>query len=183
MSTLKEFYKTNARKNLEKKYNFANPHIVPEITRVVINVGLKEAVKDKQVVEAVRKDLCLISGQLPLITKAKKSVSNFKLREGQAIGLMLTLRRERMYDFLYKFIHIVSPRISDFRGFKKKGDKQGNYSFGLKELQSIFPEIELNKVKYYSGMQVTVLTNTNSEVECLDLLTELGFPFRKDKEK
>lgn len=179
MATLKEHYNKTASKNLQKKFNITNPHVIPKLMRVVLNVGLKEAVKDKQVVEAVRQDFSLISGQRPVVTKAKQSVSNFKLREGQAIGLMLTLRGERMYDFLYKFIHIVSPRITDFRGFKKKGDKQGNYSFGIKEMQSIYPEIDLNKVKYYSGMQVTILTNTDSEEQCMELLTELGFPFKK----
>src|SRR5579863_10493134 len=140
MSRLQKRYKEEVKQTLFKKFGYSNPMLIPSLKKIVISMGLAEATKDKNAMQDCIKEMTSLSGQKPIVTRAKKSVANFKLREDQAIGLKVTLRKKRMYDFLDRFCHIVSPRIRDFRGFGKKCDGNGNYSFGITD-QQIFPEI------------------------------------------
>lgn len=178
MSRLKKRYIEEIRKSLKQTFSIENEMCIPELKKIVISMGVAEALKDKNVMQDCIKELTLISGQKPIVTRAKKSISNFKLREGQAIGLKVTLRRNRMYDFFDRFANIVSPRIRDFRGFKKKGQGQGSYSFGISD-QQIFPELNLDDVKREQGMNITFVTSTTKEEECIELLRQLGFPFKR----
>ncbi|MCB1072056.1 MAG: 50S ribosomal protein L5 [Chlamydiales bacterium] len=178
MSRLKKRYQEEIKGELHKKFSYPNPMKIPALKKVVISMGVAEAIKDKNVMQDCVKELSLISGQKPLITRAKKSVANFKLREGQAIGLKVTLRGKRMYDFFDRFCNIVCPRIRDFRGFKKSGDKRGNYSLGLTE-QQVFPELNLDEVKREQGMNITFVTSAENDEESLELLTQLGLPFKR----
>jgi len=178
MSRLKKRYQEEIKCELQKKFTYSNPMKIPALKKVVISMGVAEAIKDKNVMQDCVKELALISGQKPLITRAKKSVANFKLREGQAIGLKVTLRGKRMYDFFDRFCNIVCPRIRDFRGFNKSGDKRGNYSLGLTE-QQVFPELNLDEVKREQGMNITFVTSAENDEESLELLTQLGLPFKR----
>lgn len=177
MSRLKERYKKQIRGELEKKYNHSNSMTIPSVCKVVINMGVAEAMKDKNALQDATKELTLLSGQKPLVTRARKSIAGFKLRQGQPIGLKVTLRGIRMYDFMDRFFNIVCPRIRDFRGFKPKCDGQGNYTLGIEE-QVIFPEINLDDVKRTQGMHITFVTDANSDEECIELLRLLGLPFK-----
>lgn len=150
---------------------------LPVLKKIVISMGLGDALKDKNAIPEHSEELAMLSGQRPVVTKTKKAISNFKLREDQPVGLMVTLRGKRMYDFLDRFCNIVAPRIRDFRGFNKKGDGRGNYNFGLTD-QQIFPEINLDKVKRTQGMNVTLVTTAQNDEDCVELLTLLGFPFK-----
>ena len=179
-SLLEKKYKEEIAPELKKKFGYPNPMMIPRVKKIVINMGVAEAVKDKNIIQDHAKELMFLSGQKPVITRAKKAISNFKLREGQAIGLKVTLRGKRMYDFMYRFIHIVSPRIRDFRGFKAKGDNSGNYTLGLDD-QQVFPELNLDEVKRTQGMHITFVTDANTDAECLHLLTLMGIPFKKDQ--
>jgi large subunit ribosomal protein L5 len=154
---------------------------VPRLKKIIINMGLAEASKDKNAMQDHFQELMLISGQKPVFTKAKKAISNFKLREGVPIGLKVTLRGKRMYDFLDRFSNIISPRIRDFRGFTPKGDGRGNYSVGIDD-QQIFPELNLDKVKRAQGMNMTFVTSAATDQECIELLQLLGFPFKQAQE-
>jgi large subunit ribosomal protein L5 len=147
------------------------------LKKIVISMGLGEGLKDKNALTEHSEEMALLSSQKPIVTRSKKAISNFKLREDQPVGLMVTLRGKRMYDFLDRFCNIVSPRIRDFRGFNKKGDGRGSYSFGLVD-QQIFPEINLDKVKRAQGMNVTLVTTAENDEDCIELLTLLGFPFK-----
>lgn len=178
MSVLKEEYKTTVRKELKTKFQYENDMCIPQLKKVVISMGVAEALKDKNAMQDAVKELSMISGQKPVITKAKKSVSNFKLREGQGIGAKVTLRGKRMYDFLYRFTHIICPRVSDFRGFKKVCDGSGNFSLGLSD-QQVFPELNLDDVKRVQGMNITFVTSASTDSECFELLKLLGMPFQK----
>lgn len=178
MSKLKEIYIEEIREELKKKFSYENDMCIPVLKKIVISMGVAEALKDKNAMQDAVKELTLISGQKPIITKAKKSVSNFKLREGQGIGLKVTLRGKRMYDFLYRFINIISPRIRDFRGFETKCDGSGNYSLGIDD-QQVFPELNLDEVKRVQGMNITFVTSAKTDSECFELLTLLGMPFKK----
>ena len=178
MSRLKKKYKEEITKSLVSKFLYKNTMCIPSLEKIVISMGLAEAVKDKNIIPDCVKELSLISGQKPILTKAKQSISNFKLRQGQILGLKVTLRGKRMYDFFDRFSNIVCPRISDFRGFKKKGDGRGSYSLGLKE-QQIFPELNLDDVKREQGMNITFVTSANTDEECLELLTLMGLPFKR----
>ena len=178
-SRLQDRFNKQVKAELQEKFAFENVHLIPALKKVVINMGVKEAVKDKNVIQDHFEELSLISGQKPVITKAKKAISNFKLREGQPIGLKVTLRGKRMYDFLDRFCNIVAPRIRDFRGFKKKGDGRGSYTLGLEDQQA-FPEINLDKVKRAQGMDVTFVTTARKDDECLELLSMLGMPFARE---
>lgn len=178
MSRLKKRYQEEIKGELQKKFSYSNPMKIPALKKIVISMGVAEAIKDKNVMQDSVKELALISGQKPLITRAKKSVANFKLREGQAIGLKVTLRGKRMYDFFDRFCNIVCPRIRDFRGFKKSGDKRGSYSLGLTE-QEVFPELNLDEVKREQGMNITFVTSAENDEESLELLTQLGLPFKR----
>jgi large subunit ribosomal protein L5 len=150
---------------------------LPVLKKIIISMGISEALKDKNAIQDHSKELTLLSGQKPIVTRSKKAISNFKLRENQAVGLMVTLRGKRMYDFLDRFCNIVSPRIHDFRGFNKKGDGRGNYNFGIED-QQIYPEINLDEVKRPQGMNITLVTTAKNDSDCFELLTLLGFPFK-----
>ncbi len=152
---------------------------IPELKKIIISMGIAEAVKDKNIIQDCVKELTLISGQKPIITRATKSVANFKLREGQAVGLKVTIREKRMYEFLDRFSNIVCPRIRDFRGFNKKGDGRGSFSLGLSD-QQMFPELNLDNVKRDQGMNITFVTTAKKEEECLELLTQLGLPYKRE---
>lgn len=178
MSVLQKKYKEEVRDSLQKKFEYKNSMEIPKLGKIIINMGIAEVTKDKNAIQDCINELTLISGQKPVIMNAKKSISNFKLREGQPIGLKVTLRKKRMMDFLYRFCNIVSPRIRDFRGFPLKFDGRGNYTLGIDD-QQIFPEINLDDVKRTQGMNITFVTSANSDAEGLELLTLLGIPFKK----
>jgi large subunit ribosomal protein L5 len=177
MSRLKKRYNELVKSELQKKFNFANPMQIPGLKKVVINMGIAEASKDKNATQDCVNELTLLAGQKPMVTKAKKAISNFKLRQGQAIGVKVTLRGIRMYEFIDRFFNIVSPRIRDFRGFNPKGDGNGNYSIGLDDHQ-VFPELNLDKVKRAQGLSITFVTGAKTDEECIELLRLLGLPFK-----
>ncbi|MBF5058870.1 50S ribosomal protein L5 [Candidatus Neptunochlamydia vexilliferae] len=179
MSRLKKRYQEEIKEALKEKFSYTNPTKIPELKKIVISMGVAEAIKDKNVLQDCVKELTLISGQKPIVTIAKRSVANFKLREGQAIGVKVTLRGKRMYEFFDRFCNIVCPRIRDFRGFNKKGDSRGSYSLGLTD-QQMFPELNLDEVKRDQGMNITFVTTATEEEDCLELLTQLGLPYRKE---
>ncbi len=176
---IKSEYDNNVRDELMKKFSYASPMAVPRIEKVVINQGLGEAKDDSKVLDKAAKELSLIALQKPIITRAKKSISNFKLREGMPIGLKVTLRGQRMYTFLEKLVHVALPRIRDFRGVNPNSfDGRGNYNLGIKE-QLVFPEITYDMVDAVRGMDVTIVTTARTDEEARALLEGIGFPFRK----
>lgn len=177
MSRLKKHYEEIVKKDLQEKFAYVNPMLVPGLKKIVINMGIAEASKDKNSTQDHFNELTLISGQKPIFAKSKKAISNFKLREGQNIGIKVTLRGQRMYDFLDRLCSIASPRIRDFRGFNTKGDGRGNYSLGLED-QQIFPELNLDNVKRTQGMNITFVTTAKTDDECVELLRMLGVPFK-----
>jgi large subunit ribosomal protein L5 len=177
MSRLKKRFLTEIKSELQKKFGYDNPMQIPRLVKVVINMGIAEASKDKNAIQDCVKELTALSGQKPVITKAKKAISNFKLREGQPIGVKVTLRGERMYDFIDRFVNIVCPRIRDFRGFASKCDGMGNFTLGLED-QQIFPEVNLDEVKRTQGMHITFVTSAETDEECVELLRLLGVPFK-----
>lgn len=179
MSRLQKRYKEEVKQALREKYKYSNAMLIPSLKKIVISMGLAEATKDKNALQDCVKEMTSLSGQKPILTKAKKSVANFKLREDQTIGLKVTLRKKRMYDFFDRFCHIVSPRIRDFRGFPLKCDGSGNYSLGLEE-QQIFPEINIDEVKRTQGMNITFVTSATNDEECMELLKLLGLPFKTE---
>ncbi|MGC1878340.1 MAG: 50S ribosomal protein L5 [Rhabdochlamydiaceae bacterium] len=179
MSRLQKRYKEEVKKTLQERFKYENEMLIPSLRKIVISMGLAEATKDKNALQDCVKEMTSLSGQKPIITKARTSVANFKLREGQAIGLKVTLRKKRMYDFFDRFCHIVSPRIRDFRGFPIKCDGSGNYSLGLEE-QQIFPEINIDSVKRTQGMNITFVTSATNDEECAELLKQLGLPFKTE---
>lgn len=176
MSRLKKQYQDKIKEELNTKFKYQNKHLIPKLDKIVINMGIAEAVKDKNIIQDHIRELSMIAGQKPVETKAKKSISNFKLREGQTIGLKVTLRGTRMYEFLDRFCNIICPRIRDFRGFPSKCDGNGNFTLGLND-QQIFPEIDLDKVKRTQGMYITFVTTAAKDEECQELLRLLGIPF------
>lgn len=178
MSRLKEKYNREIKQSLNERFAYRNPMLVPALKKIVISMGLAEATKDKNSIQDCIAELSLISGQKPILTRAKKAISNFKLREDQVIGAKVTLRGKRMYDFMDRFFNIVCPRIRDFRGFPLKCDGMGNYSLGLED-QQIFPELNLDMVKRAQGMNVTFVTSAKNDAECLELLRQLGLPFKQ----
>lgn len=176
MSLLKEKYDKEVVPALRKSGRFANPMDVPRLSKVVINMGVNTQV-DRDVLKAIAEDLAKIAGQRPVITKASKSISNFKLREGMDIGTKVTLRGARMYEFMERLIHATLPRIRDFRGISAKAfDGRGNYTLGLKE-QTLFPEIEADRVKRIQGMDITIVTTARTDNDARELLKLLGMPF------
>lgn len=179
MSRLQKRYKEEVKTALREKFKYDNVMLIPSLKKIVISMGLAEATKDKNALQDCVKEMTSLSGQKPIMTRAKKSVANFKLREGQTIGLKVTLRKKRMYDFFDRFCHIVSPRIRDFRGFPLKCDGSGNYSLGIEE-QQIFPEINLDEVKRPQGMNITFVTSAANDEECIELLKLLGLPFQHE---
>ena len=171
-------YKSVARPALREQFDFANPHQIPRVVKVTLNVGVGEASRERKLVDSVAGELAVITGQKPVITKARKSISNFKLREGMPVGASVTLRKRGMWEFLDRFVSIAVPRIRDFRGLNTRSfDGRGNYTVGVRE-QIIFPEVEYDKVNRIHGMDVTVVTSTNKDDQAYALLRQLGFPFR-----
>ena len=178
MSRLKELYKNEIMDNMTKKFGYKNVMEVPKLDKVVVNMGVGEAKENAKILDAAMKDMETITGQKAVPTRAKNSIANFKLREGMPVGAMVTLRGERMYDFLQKLICVVLPRIRDFRGISAKSfDGRGNYTLGLKE-QSLFPEITYEEVDLVKGMNVSVITTANTDDEARELLRLLGMPFK-----
>lgn len=174
---LKQKFEKKIKGELNEKFKYQNPMLIPSLKKIVINMGIADVCRDKNALQDCINELTLISGQKPIVTKAKKSISNFKLREGMPIGIKVTMRGKRMYDFMERFFNVVCPRISDFRGFKTKGDGSGNYTLGLDD-QQIFPELNLDEVKRSQGMHITFVTNASTDEECIELLRLLGLPFK-----
>ncbi len=178
MARLQEFYKDQVVKQLQEQFGYKSIMEVPRITKITLNMGVGEAVADKKVLEHAVADMTKIAGQKPIITKARKSVAGFKVREGWPIGCKVTLRRERMYEFLDRLISIAIPRIRDFRGLSPKSfDGRGNYSMGVKE-QIIFPEIEYDKIDALRGMDITITTTARNDEEGRALLKAFNFPLK-----
>ncbi len=179
MVLLEERYQKECVPELMEHFGYKNQHQVPKIEKVILNMGLGEAIENPKILDSAVEELTLISGQKPVVTRARKSIAAFKLREGMPIGCRVTLRRRRMYDFLTKFINIAIPRIRDFRGVSPKAfDGKGNYTLGIKE-QIIFPEIDYDKIDKIKGMNVTIVTSAKTDDESRYLLDVLGMPFRK----
>ena len=179
MSRLQEFYKSDVAPALMAKFNYSSPMQIPRLDKVVINVGAGEAKENPKVIDAIIADITAITGQKAVATTAKKSVSNFKIRAGQKIGVKVTLRAENMWEFVDKFFNLALPRVRDFKGINPNAfDGRGNYSVGLKE-QLIFPEIEYDKVDKVRGMDIVFVTTAQTDEEAKELLTLLGAPFAK----
>jgi large subunit ribosomal protein L5 len=178
MPRLKARYRAEIVPSLKERLGYDNVMQVPRVTKVSVNMGLGEALKDGKVLEGAVKDLAVITGQKALVTKARKSIAGFKLREGQSIGAKVTLRGDRMWEFLDRLLTVALPRIRDFRGLPSKMDGRGNYTFGVTE-QLIFPEIDFDQVYRTRGMDITVVTTAETDDEARALLKELGFPFRE----
>jgi large subunit ribosomal protein L5 len=178
MSQLKTFYNETVVPTLKEKFKYTNPMQVPKIEKIVLNMGLGEAIHNIKIIDSAVEELKQISGQQPVVTRAKKSIASFKLREGMPIGCMVTLRKIRMYDFLNKLVNIALPRVRDFRGISGKAfDGAGNYSLGIKE-QLIFPEIEYDKIDKIKGLNVSIVTTAKSNEEGKELLKLMGMPFK-----
>lgn len=177
MSRLKKRYLETVKAELQKKFAFPNPMLIPKVLKVVINMGTAEASKDKNAIQDCVSELMQLSGQKPVITKARKAISNFKLREGQPIGVKVTLRGIRMYEFMDRFFNLACPRIRDFRGFPSKCDGRGSYTLGLDD-QQVFPDVNLDNVKRTQGMNITFVTSSKNDEECVELLRLLGLPFK-----
>jgi large subunit ribosomal protein L5 len=180
MARLLEQYRSEIRPALMEKFGLKNVHAVPVLERVVVNMGVGKAIEEKGRMEAVMKDLATITGQQPSIRKARKSISGFKLREGMPVGCCVTLRGQRMYEFLDRLINVVIPRIRDFRGLGRKFDGRGNYTLGLNE-QIVFPEISIDDVEYVQGMNITLVVRNSDDEKSFELLRMLGMPFKREE--
>ncbi len=179
MARLRDLYKSNIVPTLAKEFGYKSPMAVPRMKKVVISMGVGKAPQDKKFLEFATNDLMMISGQKPIVCKAKKSVSNFKVRQGDSTALKVTIRGVRMYEFMDRLISLAIPRVRDFRGLNPKGfDGKGNYSMGLSE-QSVFPEIDAAKMEYQQGMNITFVTTAKRDEEALRMLSLFGMPFRK----
>ncbi|MBM7542840.1 50S ribosomal protein L5 [Amphibacillus cookii] len=179
MNELKNKYQNDIASSLVEKFNYDSIMQVPKVEKIVINMGIGDAVQNSKALDSAVEELKLISGQQPLITKAKKSIAGFRLREGMPIGAKVTLRGERMYEFLQKLIDVSLPRVRDFRGISNKAfDGRGNYTLGVKE-QLIFPEVDYDQVSKVRGMDIVIVTTANTDEEARELLTQLGMPFQK----
>jgi large subunit ribosomal protein L5 len=178
-SRLKEYYLNSVVSALTDRFKYMNPMQVPVLEKVVVNMGLGEAIQNPKALENAQQEMSVITGQWPVLRKARKSIASFKLREGMTIGCKVTLRRDNMFHFLDKLINIALPRVRDFRGINPKGfDGRGNFSMGIKE-QIIFPEINYDQIEKTRGMNITIVTTANTDEEARELLTLLGMPFRK----
>ena len=176
---LKEKYLSEIAPALAKEFGFKNPMSIPKVQKIVLNMGLGDAIANAKILDVAVNELALIAGQKPVVTKAKKSIAQFKLREGMNIGAMVTLRGERMYEFLDRFINVTLPRVRDFRGVSAKAfDGRGNYTVGLRD-QLIFPEVDFGKVDKARGMNVCIVTTADSDEEARSLLRHFGMPFRQ----
>jgi large subunit ribosomal protein L5 len=177
---LKDRYRSEVRAALTEEFGYANPSLVPGLTKIVVNMGVGDAARDSKLIEGAIRDLTLITGQKPQVTKARKSIAQFKLREGMPIGAHVTLRGDRMWEFLDRLLSIALPRIRDFRGLNgKQFDGNGNYTFGLTE-QSMFHEIDQDSIDRVRGMDITVVTSATDDDQGRSLLRRLGFPFKED---
>ncbi len=183
MARLKDLYKSKVIQELTKEFGYKNSMAVPRMKKVVISMGVGRATQDKKFLESAKKDLTMITGQMPLVCKAKKSVSNFKVREGVETGLKVTVRGVRMYEFMDRLISLAIPRVRDFRGLNNKSfDGRGNYSMGLVE-QSVFPEINVGKMEFQQGMNITFVTTAQTNDEARKLLELFGMPFIRPESK
>ena len=179
MNRLRQKYENEVKNQMVEKFGYKSVMQIPTIDKIVINMGIGDAVSNSKVLDEAVAELALITGQKPVITRAKKSIAGFRLREGMPIGCKVTLRGERMYDFLDKLVSVSLPRVRDFRGVSKKSfDGRGHYTLGVKE-QLIFPEIDFDKVNKVRGMDIVVVTTANTDEEARELLTQLGMPFQK----
>ncbi len=179
MSQLQSVYKEKVAPQLKEKFGYKNVHQIPKLDKIVLNMGLGKAIQNIKVIDSAVEELMMIAGQRPVVTRARKSIAAFKLREGMPIGCMVTLRSDRMYDFFDKLVNIALPRVRDFRGISAKAfDGAGNYSLGIKE-HIIFPEIEYDKIDKIKGMNISIVTSAASDEEGRELLTLMGMPFRK----
>ena len=178
MARLQDQYKAEILPKLKEKFGYRNVMQVPRLSKVVVNMGLGDAIENVKVLETAAAEISIITGQKPVVTKARKSIANFKLREGVPIGVMVTLRRDQMYHFLDKLIAIALPRVRDFKGVSPKGfDGRGNYTLGIKE-QIMFPEVNYDKIDKIRGMNITIVTTARTDEEGLELLRLMGMPFR-----
>jgi large subunit ribosomal protein L5 len=178
MARLNDYYKDEVVPRMREKFSYRNPLQVPKVEKVIINMGLGEAIDNIKAIDSAVEEIGLITGQKAVVTKARKSISNFKLRAGVPIGVKVTLRRDRMYYFLDKLMAVALPRVRDFKGVSPKGfDGRGNYTLGIKE-QIIFPEINYDKIDKIRGMNITIVTSARNDEEGLELLRLLGMPFR-----
>ncbi len=176
-------YENDVRKALAELHGYDNPHQIPNVEKITLNMGVGQAIGDKKVLDLAYECMTEISGQKPVITNARKSIANFRLREGMPIGCMVTLRRQRMYEFLDRLVSVVLPRVRDFRGISRKAfDGRGNYTLGLTE-QLVFPELNPDKFTRPQGMNITIVTTANTNDEARDLLEKLGMPFKQDNSK
>jgi len=178
MARLKDLYKSQIVPELTKEFNYKNPMAVPRMEKVIISMGVGRAVQDKKFLEFAKNDLMMITGQMPVACKAKKSVSNFKVREGMETGLKVTVRGERMYEFMDRLINLTIPRVRDFRGLNPNSfDGKGNYSMGLSE-QGVFPEINPGQIEFQQGMNLTFVTTAKTDAEAKKMLSLFGMPFK-----
>jgi len=178
MSSLKEYYKKEVVPRIMKEFGYKNVMQVPRLVKITVNMGLGEAIQNIKILDSATKELSEITGQKPVITKARKSIASFKLRKGMSIGCMVTLRGDRMYDFLNKLVNVAMPRVRDFRGVSPRSfDGRGNYSLGIKE-QIIFPEIDYDTIDKIKGLNISITTTAKSDEEARFLFAQLGMPFR-----
>ena len=179
MNRVQQNYIENVKPSLIKKFGYSSVMQAPKLDKIVVNMGVGDAIQNAKLIDAAVEDLTAITGQKPVVTKAKKSIANFKLREGVAIGCKVTLRGERMYEFFDKLVSVALPRVRDFRGLSRDSfDGRGNYTLGIKE-QLIFPEINYDKVLKIRGMDIVIVTTAQTDAEGLELLDQLGMPFKK----
>lgn len=179
MARLREQYKSEIVSALQERFEYSNPMQVPRLEKIVINMGLGEAVRDKKVIDHASGDMAALAGQKPIVTYTRKAVAGFKIREDWPIGVKVTLRRSRMYEFLDRLVNIAAPRIRDFRGFSPRSfDGRGNYNLGVRE-QLVFPELEFDKIDAIRGMDIAIGTTAETDAEAQALLEGFGFPFRK----
>lgn len=179
MTQLQSYYQEQVVPKLKEKFNYSNVHQIPKLKKIVLNMGLGEAIQNIKILDSAVDELMMIAGQRPVVTRAKKSIAAFKLREGMPIGCAVTLRRKRMYDFFTKLVNVALPRVRDFRGISAKAfDGRGNYSLGIKE-HIIFPEIDYDKIDKIKGMNISIVTTAENDEEGRELLTLMGMPFRK----
>ena len=178
MSRLQDYYKETVVPQLQERFSYSNIMEVPRVTKITLNMGVGEAVGDKKVMDRAVGDMTAVAGQKPIVTYARKSVASFKIRDGWPVGCKVTLRRERMYEFLDRLVNVAIPRIRDFRGLNRRSfDGRGNYSMGVKE-QIMFPEIDYDQIDMIRGMDITITTNAKTDEEALALLQAFNFPFR-----
>lgn len=179
MSDIQKKYREEIVPAMMKTFNYANVMQVPKLEKVVVNMGLGEALENARILDTSMEELSRITGQRPVLTRARKSIANFKLREGNPIGCRVTLRRQRMYDFVYRLLNIALPRVRDFKGISPRGfDGRGNYTLGIRE-QLIFPEVSYDDVEKIKGMNITIVTSAKTDEEAMELLDLIGVPFRK----